>query len=131
MTSKLTTLGFVLILSALSVLIFSACGSTTAQPSESPTPVQGDDCLDIDTGAKLSYQEAVKIAQSSECVQQGQLKGTHLCNENTGTWWIDLDIDKPGCSPACVVNVSDKTAEINWRCTGLIPPSPTDGEAAP
>jgi len=129
MKIKLTTLGFMLILSALSVLIFSACGSTTAQPNESPTPVQGEHCVDKDTGAKLSYQEAVDIAQRSECIEQGQLKETHLCNENTGTWWIDLDVDKPGCSPACVVDVPEKTAEINWRCTGLLPPSPTAGEA--
>ena len=64
-------------------------------------------------------------AQNSECVEQGQLKETRLCNQETGTWWIDLDLDKPDCSPACVVDVSEKTAEINWRCTGLVPPSPT------
>jgi len=43
-----------------------------------------------------------------------------MCNNYTGTYWIDLDIDKPGCNPACVVDTVTKTAEINWRCTGLI-----------
>lgn len=79
--------------------------------------------MDKETGAKLSYQEALQIAQDSECLEQGQLKETHFCNENTGTWWIDLDTDKPGCMLACVINVNDKTAEINWRCTGALPPS--------
>ena len=33
----------------------------------------------------------------------------------------DLDIEKAGCNPACVINVETRTAEINWRCTGLLP----------
>ncbi|MCP3682587.1 MAG: hypothetical protein GY861_07855, partial [bacterium] len=51
----------------------------------------------------------------------GSIKNTYMCNPDTGTWWIDLDIDKEGCNPACVVYIDDKTAEINWRCTGVIP----------
>ena len=53
-------------------------------------------------------------------------------NESTGTWWIDLDVVRPGCNPACVVNVANKPAEINWRCTGLIVPtaSPTGAPSA-
>lgn len=94
-----------------------------ASSIEPSTAVEDEYCLDNETDAKLSYQEAVQIAQDSECLEQGQLKETRFCNEGTGTWWIDLDIEKPGCAPACVVNVSDGTAEINWRCTGLLPPT--------
>jgi hypothetical protein len=126
MKTKLATLGFALILSAV---IFSGCASTEAQPSNSDE-VQGEYCSAGDTGAKLSHQEAMEIAQDSECLEQGQLEETRFCNEDTGTWWIDLDIEKPGCNPACVVDVSDGTAEINWRCTGVIPPTPTAGDAA-
>ena len=47
-------------------------------------------------------------------------------NEFTKTWWIDLDM-KPEfenklCNPACVISEDTKTAEINWRCTGALPP---------
>ena len=122
MKRKLFILGSVLI---LSVLFFSGCAPSMAQPTESPTVTEGEYCSDKNTGVKLSYQEAVEIAQNSECPEQGQLKETRFCNEDTGTWWIDLDIDKPGCMPACVVHVSDKTAEINWRCTGVLPPEGT------
>lgn len=101
-----------------------------ASSIEPSTAVEGEYCLDKDTGVKLGYQEAVEIAQDSDCLEQGQLKETRFCNQDTGTWWIDLDIDKPGCNPACVVNVSDRTADINWRCTGVLPPTPTAGEAA-
>ena len=118
MMSRLPILGFAVILSAV---ILSGCGSSET----TSTQVEGEYCVDSDTGTKLSYQEAVEIAQDSDCLEQGQLKETHFCNENSGTWWIDLDIDKPGCNPACVVNVSDRTAEINWRCTGALPPMPT------
>lgn len=67
---------------------------------------------------KLSLEDAKEIAINSEC-NQGELKDNAFCNENTGTWWIDLDIEKEGCNPACVIDVVTKTAEINWRCTGL------------
>jgi hypothetical protein len=97
---------------------------------ESSTAAASEYCSDKDTGAKLSYREAVEIAQNSECLEEGQLEGTRFCNQDTGTWWIDLDVDSPGCNPACVVNVADKTAEINWRCTGLLPPTTTAGGAA-
>ena len=50
----------------------------------------------------------------------GPLTEEYSCNEYTGTYWIDLDIEKEGCNPACVVNVESREAEINWRCTGLL-----------
>jgi len=71
---------------------------------------------EVCTGMTLT--EAREIARSSECGDR--LKDTYICNEDTGTWWIDLDIEKEGCNPACVVNVKTKTAAINWRCTGVI-----------
>ena len=105
----------------------SQCSPEAPPPGDVPASAAAEDeyCSDRETRTKLSYEEAVEVAQNSECVEQGQLKETRLCNQETGTWWIDLDLDKPGCSPACVVDVSEKTAEINWRCTGLLPPSPT------
>ena len=66
----------------------------------------------------MSYEEAVNIAKMSEC-GQGALKATHFCNEGTNTWWIDVNLKKEGCNPACVINTETKQAEINWRCTGL------------
>jgi hypothetical protein len=69
----------------------------------------------------MTLSKAREIALESSCVEEGSLTGTSFCNENTGTWWIDLDIEKEGCAPACVIDVSTKEAVINWRCTGLIP----------
>jgi hypothetical protein len=66
----------------------------------------------------LTISDAKKIAKESECGDR--FKETYMCNENTGTYWIDLDIEKEGCSPACVVDVETREAEINWRCTGLL-----------
>lgn len=128
MKSRLSILRFVLV---LSTLVVSGCGVSTAQPVETPTAPETEYCTDAATGVRMSYQEAVDIAQGSECTQQGQLKESHFCNGNTGTWWIDLDIDKPGCNPACVISVTDRTAEINWRCTGAIPPEETADSPLP
>jgi len=68
----------------------------------------------------MSEKIARSIAEISECVNDGALKENAFYNENSKTWWIDLDIDKTGCNPACVIH-EDETVEINWRCTGLIP----------
>lgn len=70
----------------------------------------------------MSLNDAIQAALSSECGGQGTLKETHVCNEYTGTWWIDLDSNEeaPLCNPACVVDVETGEAEINWRCTGAL-----------
>jgi len=68
----------------------------------------------------LSEKRARSIAETSECVNYGALKENAFYNENSKTWWIDLDAAKTECNPACVV-YEDETVEINWRCTGLTP----------
>ena len=70
----------------------------------------------------MTQDEARRIAGSSVCVSDGALGQNSFYNENSKTWWIDLNIMKEGCSPACVVSEETKTAEINWRCTGLLEP---------
>lgn len=73
-----------------------------------------------------SRQEALEVAQaSSECSNVGVLTDLIIYNAGTKTWWIDLErtpeLEGDGCNPACVVNEETKTAEVNWRCTGLLP----------
>lgn len=75
-------------------------------------------CIDKDTKSILSLADARQIAIESECGDA--LKDTYICNENTGTYWIDLDIEKQGCNPACVIDIITREGVINWRCTGLI-----------
>lgn len=79
-----------------------------------------------EVGSELSIDQAMGIAQDSECTEKGILTANYMYNENTKTWWIDLEM-KPEfeneiCNPACVVSEETKTAEINWRCTGALPP---------
>ena len=49
---------------------------------------------------------------------------TATYNDVSKTWWINLErmpeLEKDGCNPACVVREENKTAEVNWRCTGAI-----------
>ena len=75
---------------------------------------------------EMGLEEAIAIAQDSECVEKGELTEESFYNQNTKTWWIDLDMrpefEEEYCNPACVVSEETKTAEINWRCTGLITP---------
>ena len=127
MRSRLSTLGPAII---AAILLIASCAPPTAEPALPTDPVAGDVCTDKQIGGQMSYDEALRIAENSECTELGRLKDTHFCNENTGTWWIDMEVDKPGCMPACVVNVNDKSAEINWRCTGALPPSDEVAESA-
>ena len=75
-------------------------------------------CAKKGTDDILTFFDAQKIAINSECGDN--LKDTFICNEITGTYWIDLTLEKEGCSPACVIDIENRTADINWRCTGLI-----------
>jgi hypothetical protein len=72
------------------------------------------------SGIKMTIFQAKEIAEK-ECLD-GIVKDVYSCNDYTGTWWIDFEPNEPkeGCNPACVVDIEKKTAEINWRCTGLI-----------
>lgn len=73
----------------------------------------------------ISIEEARAIAEKSECTEKGTLKDEYVYNENSKTFWISLEMKeefkKDICNPACVVSEDTKTAEINWRCTGLLP----------
>jgi len=72
---------------------------------------------------EMSLFEAMAIASESECVDAGPLTENANYNKFTGTWWIDVDASEPFCpSPACVVDVATKEAEVNWRCMGVLPP---------
>ena len=72
---------------------------------------------------ELSEGQAREIAMNSECGEVGAPKENAVYNDWTATWWIDLDAEKEGCNPACVVDVRTRKAEINWRCTGVLPPA--------
>ncbi len=100
---------------------------TSGEASATPGDQSGEVCTDLGGGASMAYPEALTIAESSQCVLEGQLLENHFCNANSGTWWIDMAADKPGCNPACVVNVNTGAAEINWRCTGALPPAGEEG----
>ncbi|MCK5466500.1 hypothetical protein KAI56_03330, partial [Candidatus Parcubacteria bacterium] len=76
----------------------------------------------------LNSDEAFAIARETKgCSMAGILTDKYVYNENTKTWWIDLErmpeLEKDGCNPACVVSEETKSAEVNWRCTGLMPDS--------
>jgi len=79
-----------------------------------------DSALSCSQEPTMTYEQAVTIAKSSDCTAEGSLdEDVHSYNPNSKTWWININADKPGCSPACVV-YENGTAEINWRCTGLL-----------
>ncbi len=68
----------------------------------------------------MPLSEAEQIAEGSECTANSSLTDDVFCNNITRTWWIKLDLQREGCNPACVISVDNRTAEINWRCTGLL-----------
>jgi len=70
--------------------------------------------------------EILAAAQNSECTEKGELTENYFHNEDTKTWWIDLEMkeefENELCNPACVVFEETLATEINWRCTGALPP---------
>lgn len=83
-------------------------------------------CPFVNSG--ITEAEARAIAEKS-CIKGGEALTVGTYNDITKTWWFDANLNatRPGCNPACVVNETTKTAEINWRCTGLIPPTSGNG----
>ncbi len=89
--------------------------------------------IGADMGPILSENEAILIAGSTQvCTMAGIPDNTASYNPTSKTWWIDLvrmpELENDGCNPACVVHEENKTAEVNWRCTGL---TPTSADNAP
>lgn len=75
-------------------------------------------------GERLTEEEALEIAEKSGCISEGMLTEDISYNPSTNTYWIGLVLkeEKPGCNPACVVYEAYKKAEVNYRCTGMLPP---------
>ncbi|MFA4930896.1 MAG: hypothetical protein WC570_03475 [Patescibacteria group bacterium] len=91
------------------------------------TPPKGPDDVES-TGGPLTEVEAKAIAEKT-CTKGGEaLTSGGSYNSNSRTWWFDANLNStpPGCNPACVVSEATKTAEINWRCTGLLEPENTE-----
>lgn len=86
----------------------------------SSVAILSDDSL----SAPMSEAEAKAIAEKT-CIKGGESLLAGIYNAGTKTWWFDANLNttKEGCNPACVVSEETKTAEINWRCTGLIMPN--------
>jgi len=89
----------------------SAVGRTGAKCEFAPCP---------QINSLMSEAEARAIAEKS-CIKGGEVLSVGIYNENSKTWWYraNLNATREGCNPACVVSEETKTAEINWRCTGL------------
>jgi hypothetical protein len=80
---------------------------------------------------QIAMNEAqARVIAEKTCIRGGETLEPGYYNEGTKTWWFDANLNnkQPGCNPACVVSESDKTAEINWRCTGAIVPEETTAE---
>lgn len=102
----------------LSLILFAGC-----------TGPSGDGAAPPDSGQGMSLEErAFEAAAHSSCLDYGNLTNVSYLNTGTNTYWIDMDTVREGCSPACVVHLDNMSAEVNWRCTGLIPGT---GDAAP
>ena len=111
-------ISIILSLCAVSILV----GCQTPKPTSILTPPTPEVTTEPVT-APLSELEAKSIAEKN-CIKGGEALSPGIYNENSQTWWFDANLNatRPGCNPACVVSATTKTAEINWRCTGLIPP---------
>lgn len=98
--------------------------NTTVSDQEQQIPdlsggTAGDTCV-ADSGESITLDEAVDIAENSNCAQEGEIRRECNCNEHNGSCWMDIEAKKPGCSPSCVVDLETKEAQVNWGCTGLI-----------
>jgi len=84
-------------------------------------PIADADTCKVSEECTLTQAQAFEIALNSTCVEEGKIKDSCTCNENSHTYWFEMEVEgHEGCAPACVVSSATGQAEINWRCTGLI-----------
>jgi len=106
-----------------------SAGYTWCEPKQKCLREWEEPCEEAQPEEHMSEERAREIAGASVCTENGSLNDEADYNNTTKTWWIGLNIEKEGCAPACVVDEATETAEINWRCTGLIPPAePEDSD---
>lgn len=74
------------------------------------------ECLDNECSF-INEERAIEIVKESSCGSYGEPVLLEAYNVNTDTIWVEMDIDKPGCKPACVI--SKESVDINWRCSWL------------
>lgn len=73
-----------------------------------------------ETPCPMNVSDALGIAMNSSCIDSGNVTDVGAeYNNNSNTWWLPMQITRPGCDPACVV-FDNGSAEVNWRCTGAI-----------
>lgn len=115
----------------ISIVFISGCVQEETIPIDEelptppiiPEPIGPDTVIHIDVPTEdLTVEQVMEIAQNSNCMEIGSLTEEYCYNDDTKTWWIDLDMkeefEKEYCHPACVVYEFTKTTEINWRCMG-------------
>jgi hypothetical protein len=130
---------FIIILGALFLsgcTINSVSNKNTNQPrtNENVDNVITNDSVDPVISTMTEIQ--AKVIAENTCIKGGESLAPGYYNEGTKTWWFDANLNstREGCNPACVVSEDTKTAEINWRCTGLIKPGvncPMDAKLCP
>lgn len=83
--------------------------------------VRNDNQVTINLINSLLSETEARVIAEKLCIKGGEALSSGTYNTNSKTWWYDANLNttKPGCNPACVVDEKTKTAEINWRCTGL------------
>ncbi len=67
-------------------------------------------------GEKINLLEAQRIFDMSQCSREGSAKETHQCDEQNGTLEIDILAYRKNCAAVCVINITSKSAQVDWRC---------------
>lgn len=112
---KKTNIVFVIIIAGLAVLAI-IFGIMCFNSNKKESLLEDEKVI----GSSMTEVEARAIAEK-ECIKGGEALEVGMYNENSRTWWFDANLNatREGCNPACVVSEETKTAEVNWRCTGL------------
>ena len=109
-----------IVIAFVAVFIMAGCSYwQTSGPQSTQNPTSSP-------AAQTDMTEAeAKIIAEKNCIKGGEALSAGYYNENSKTWWFDANLNatREGCNPACVVSEETKTAEINWRCTGLVTPT--------
>ena len=70
------------------------------------------------SGKIMTMDKAKEIALASDCGDR--ITDGIFCNSDTGIWLIDMNVQRPGCDPSCIVDIETEQATVDWKCTGIV-----------
>lgn len=104
--------------SGVVLIVFLGSGCVLEQDSKSSPDESlsySDYCyLESNRDVFLTRSDAALIAETSSCMECRSLSGRSFCNDNFGSWWIEIETNQTDKKAFCVIDAETRKAIVYW-----------------